>query len=493
MFSGLFVTFESSSSHYSPFSVVSQPEFTSHEIVSIDYSDHDPIKIDGNSDFEAQAKTEGWSGDGTISSPIIIDGLRISSATDTLIDVSTVDLFFTIRNCEVSGSIGAKTGISLKNVNNASLESNNFVSFEDGIYTEGCDKVNITKNDASYCKYGVNVISSFNFIIHDNNLFNNEYAGLHVWNSLSLKNAYHIISNNHAYNNLYWGMHIGYTFYNVIKNNIISNNTHYGLYLSQAQSSEFINNTIKDNGRDGVRFVGGGGMNDFLMNHFVNNGFYGLNLYYTGNNVVKFNSFVGNNANNSEATSQAFDDNKVTSIYHHIWNQNYWDDWNSPDNDSDGFVDNPYLIDGPGNREDSQPLVAFLHEIDSPTIIYPLDEEIINGTITIKWEPSEDSFDHSITYSVAYSNNDGTSWINLTSGTSVLSYSWDTLTVSDGDNYQIKIVATCEYGAFADSISRNIEIDNSWSLSTPGWIYLITLLSLVTLPVLQKRRWKGQK
>ena len=35
----------------------------------------------------------------------------------------------------------------------------------------------------------------------------------------------------------------------------------------------------------------------------------------------------------------------------------YWDDWNSPDDDDDGVVDNPYTITGSANNQDIYPLV----------------------------------------------------------------------------------------------------------------------------------------
>lgn len=34
---------------------------------------------------------------------------------------------------------------------------------------------------------------------------------------------------------------------------------------------------------------------------------------------------------------------------------NYWDDWTNPDNNSDGFVDSTYSIDGDANNHDAYP------------------------------------------------------------------------------------------------------------------------------------------
>ncbi len=57
--------------------------------------------------------------------------------------------------------------------------------------------------------------------------------------------------------------------------------------------------------------------------------------------------------------------------------------------------------------------------------------------------PAVDSWGHAVTYAVSYSPDAGNSWILLESGLTQLSYSWDTKTVANGDEYRLKVVASC--------------------------------------------------
>jgi hypothetical protein len=61
--------------------------------LSINYTEHEPIVIDGNDDFI----TQGWPGNGTEANPFRISGLSILSE-DTSINISNVDVFFAISN-----------------------------------------------------------------------------------------------------------------------------------------------------------------------------------------------------------------------------------------------------------------------------------------------------------------------------------------------------------------------------------------------------------
>lgn len=59
------------------------------------------------------------------------------------------------------------------------------------------------------------------------------------------------------------------------------------------------------------------------------------------------NNFLRNNADGS---SQAFDNGT-----HNTFKFNFWDDWRGPENNADGIVDIPYLIDGNAGSYDFYP------------------------------------------------------------------------------------------------------------------------------------------
>jgi hypothetical protein len=90
-------------------SEVQSPEIIhASELEQVDYNihsdlvPHDPLLIDNNSDFVDL----GCSGNGSISTPYILEGLEIKSTNDTpcLKVIWPVDVYYTIKNCSFSGT-----------------------------------------------------------------------------------------------------------------------------------------------------------------------------------------------------------------------------------------------------------------------------------------------------------------------------------------------------------------------------------------------------
>ncbi|MFW9996525.1 MAG: SBBP repeat-containing protein, partial [Candidatus Odinarchaeota archaeon] len=133
--------------------------------------------------------------------------------------------------------------------------------------------------------------------------------------------------------------------------------------------------------------------------------------------------------------------------------------------------------------------------ISTPKIKYPTAGTIANGTITIEWSAASDIFNHSITYSVYYSPDEGATWTLLASGLTSTSYPWDTNTVPNGFSYLIKVVVTCSGGSSIESISDEpFTIQNTISTSgpsftfTPGMTSFVFFAAFVALITVRKGR-----
>ncbi|MCK4567811.1 MAG: hypothetical protein KAU48_10945, partial [Candidatus Thorarchaeota archaeon] len=70
--------------------------------------------------------------------------------------------------------------------------------------------------------------------------------------------------------------------------------------------------------------------------------------------------------------------------------QNYYDDWSSPDVDTDGYVDSPYALDGDAENQDDLPLavagVVPTETVTTSTTIdnlLPMDMLLIAGAIGV--------------------------------------------------------------------------------------------------------------
>ncbi len=120
---------------------------------------HDPILIDGNEDFAAQAAAEGWPGDGTQGDPYIIEGLEIDLEKQGkgAIDVRNTDVHFIIRDCYLHNggqawlnSNAQGYGIIARNVRNMRVERTIAVECFEGIWLKGTQDSVLHFNDVSH-------------------------------------------------------------------------------------------------------------------------------------------------------------------------------------------------------------------------------------------------------------------------------------------------------------------------------------------------------
>jgi len=208
---------------------------------------------------------------------------------------------------------------------------------------------------------------------------------------------------------------------------------------------------------------------------------------------VKENDFLGNYPGGS---SQARDDGS-----NNVFARNYWDDHDNTDRNGDRIADTPYYIAGNASNQDLSPLTALAnpsHSLSAPTIVYPYGGETLQGLVTIQWAATIDEWEHSVTYAVSYSADDGHPWIMLASGLSISEYEWDTTTVADGSAYRVQVVATCSEGLTAEDVSdAPFTIQNPVATTTvgafpaPGMPVAMLLVTLL-LAMTAVRRGKRQ-
>jgi len=223
----------------------------------------------------------------------------------------------TNNTCSNNGN-GIELGDSSNNTLTNNNCSNNFTydgGYDRGILLEGSDNNTLTGNTCSYDNSGISLYSSSNNTLTNNNCSNNNYENKHYYNGLE-QAGYGIFLSGSPGNNL--------TNNNTLTNNNCSNNT-YGIWLEG--SSNY--NT--------------------LTNNTCSNNYYGIYIYifHTDNNRIYQNNFVNN-------TNQAYD--QCSNFWDSNGKGNYWSDWQSPDANNDGIVDNARSITG-GSNKDHYPLV----------------------------------------------------------------------------------------------------------------------------------------
>jgi len=136
---------------------------------------------------------------------------------------------------------------------------------------------------------------------------------------------------------------------NFIHGNSVTGNWE-GIYLKESDFNDVYDNYIQQNNR-GITLIQDCDNNDIYDNDIFYNTKYGTKIIGCGSNTIYNNNFIGNNGATpvyNPANIQAYDNGGLGA---NSWDAgssvggNYWNDWTSPDNNGDGYVDFPYLLD----------------------------------------------------------------------------------------------------------------------------------------------------
>jgi hypothetical protein len=97
------------------------------------------------------------------------------------------------------------------------------------------------------------------------------------------------------------------------------------------------------------------------------------------------------------------------------------------------------------------------HKITTPTIVYPNGGENVYAIVNIQWIDSTDNYNHSITYTIYYTD-DGIIWNTLVTGLLVNYYNWNTNLNLDSNNYKLRVIANDGLGFSSNDTSDDFFI-----------------------------------
>ncbi|PWI49301.1 hypothetical protein CEE45_01845 [Candidatus Heimdallarchaeota archaeon B3_Heim] len=267
-------------------------------------------------------------------------------------------------------------------------------------------------NETSRVGRGIVISGSSNGIIEDNMLFGS-YYGIELYNS----------------------------DYTTIQGNQITNSS-IGIILNSSDSNDITHNGLANNLDYGISILDGSNLNTIAWNSFFYNG--GI-------------------------SSEAFD-----AGVNNIFVFNHWGALTSPDNNADEIVDVPYMLDGTANNRDAYPLISNypdIHEMLEPKVLFP-NGGVVNtsGIISIQWLKAVDYMGHPISYSLEYSEDGGSNWIQIIAGLSLNYFEWDVSNTSTDLTYIIRLTATC-----SETLSKSDLSDNSFSINVdPSFTNTVT-------------------
>ncbi|MBT8286076.1 MAG: nitrous oxide reductase family maturation protein NosD [Flavobacteriaceae bacterium] len=196
-------------------------------------------------------------------------------------------------------------GIQLWYSKNVVVEGNIVQGVRDGIYLEFADNISISKNHSrDNLRYGLHFMFS-NDDSYEDNIFENNGAGVAVMFSKRIKMERNIFRRN-------WGT------------------ASFGLLLKEINDAEILGNTFEKN-TIGINVEGSNRIN-YLNNNFVENGWAVKIMGACYTNTFRNNNFIYN----------SFDISYNSKLNDNVFDQNYWSDYTGYDLDRDGIGDVPY-------------------------------------------------------------------------------------------------------------------------------------------------------
>jgi parallel beta-helix repeat protein len=411
--------------------------------------------------------------------------------------------------------ITGSDGISVHASSTNSEISDNHVSFTGhyGIYVNESPKSQLTDNYVYRSSYAALEIGySGNSVINNNTVVKNIFA-----HSIAASNSPNtVISNNRIFGAETQGITVRYSPHSSVLGNFVSDN-YQGIYLNFSENSTVYNNRLNNNSlgiivnhksekivihsnlisnsRIGaLEFAYEAGNTLSYHNTVINSSYYQLFFDSSSNNTIIFNDFFDNDQYYS---SQGYD-NGNTGLKNNV-SHNFWNDLNTPDVNSDGVVDTPYLMNGGSNNQDSHPLTEPVHTVTPPTIIFPNGNETLNGSIDLQWSSSLDSLGFDIVYSIFYSSDFGKNWVVLTSDIQDTELLLDTTKLSDGTSYLIKVIASSDTmkgltnydisdGSFIINNTAPITSSTTVQESTNSLLFLELIVICVVISVKQSQK-----
>jgi parallel beta-helix repeat protein len=364
------------------------------------YTPHIDIDLVGDAALLAYAESEEWDGDGSEEDPFIISGYEFTTAGHA-IRLEDTTLHWEFRDNRCIGTAGLWCVVAILNSCNGKVINNtiswgavgvhiagggNFTirnntvydSSVSGIIIEDGSDFEIDDNEVYGCPSGVYVGNPTDQAMASDSVITNNYLHENLGDGIMLEDCTRItVSGNVIEDNADSGIRINRDS-NIIRDNIIqfndyglsingdhnvvedctiSNNTMRGIRLNGASFNNISDCDISGNNQHGV-WIYSSNNNSIVNCMFGNNGGYGVDIYSDSmGNVVEWSEFDQNGEG-----CQVCDDGTEN-----LFQFNYYSEWTTPDEDIDGIVDNPYVIDGDALNSDLYPRISSCDACIRPT------------------------------------------------------------------------------------------------------------------------------
>ncbi len=254
----------------------------------------EPIYINGDSDFAAQAASRGWTGNGSASNPYIIEGLTVEVLTNetyVAIYIANTTVHFIIRDTLVrrgppTGSyrIEELRGFHFVNVSNGMIKNVTVTDLYVGILFENSSYLRVSDSTVGdVLGDGYRVGNSKNVSLINNEFFSTDAGrrrnlnlGVVIYDSTGI-----VLLDNNVSNSGIYGIALSNVSDYTMVGNVIQGGDFAGIGLHASPNGIISNNTLINTGME----VGGGNITDLIQIKVENNSVNDKPLVFMQNQV----------------------------------------------------------------------------------------------------------------------------------------------------------------------------------------------------------------
>jgi len=224
-----------------------------------------------------------------------------------------------------------------------------------------CTDIDVTRLKIENTDVGIEVAYSYNITIVNNNVYNNDGAGIFLY--MSSNND---ITGNNVLDNEE-NIYLRSSSNNRIMSNNVNSSSMIGIYLSLSSNNDITGNNISPDNAYGIDVILSSGNN--ITDNNISNNWCGIRLSSSSDNRIYHNNIIDN-------TNQAYDDSNNNNQWDngYPYGGNFWSDYSGSDIYSgpnqdipggDGIGDTNYSIDS--DSVDNYPL---MYPIGNLTFLY---------------------------------------------------------------------------------------------------------------------------
>lgn len=132
----------------------------------------EPIVIENNADLVAQASTNAWPGDGSVSNPYIIANLSFTGSSGMALLIDRVDLHLVIQDCSFTD---CDISVEIDMSRNVTFARNTIYGGYEGMVIYGADGgIVVSNNTVDEAHYGMYLCEADNIVVCNNTISNAE-------------------------------------------------------------------------------------------------------------------------------------------------------------------------------------------------------------------------------------------------------------------------------------------------------------------------------